>query len=123
MSDYKHNSMNEPREADEECITIFRAVKDEIIAEIRKLNKDDEIHDLHRMDKLKNISEFTPVLYAYEDVAFGRTYFGKIHLGDEKYIHARVHKGVDNKITFYSLWTEPDGAVWDKDTPLKYFID
>ncbi|KAF9186058.1 hypothetical protein BGZ51_007051 [Haplosporangium sp. Z 767] len=123
MSDYKHNSMNEPREADEECVTIFRAVKDDIIAEIRKLNKDDEIHGLHRMDKLKNISEFTPVLYAYEDVAFGRNYFGKIHLGDEKYIHARVHKGIDNQIKFYSLWTEPDGAVWDKDTPLKYFID
>jgi len=51
-------------------------------------------------------------------------YFAKIHLGDEKYVHARAHKSYDGKkIQFYSLLTTPECAVWDKDTPLEYFND
>ncbi|KAF9280764.1 hypothetical protein BGZ68_007027 [Mortierella alpina] len=123
MSDYQHNNMTEPRKADEECITIFSAVKEEILKKIHEINREDDRHGLHEMDKLKRISEYTPTLYATEDVAFGRNYFAKIHLGDGKYIHARAHKGLDKQISFYSLWTEPDGAIWDEDTPLKYFID
>ncbi len=36
-----------------------------------------------------------------------------------------AHKSIDKTkpIQFYSLWTEPSGAIWEKDTPLKYFID
>jgi hypothetical protein len=44
-------------------------------------------------------------------------------LGDEKYVHARAHKSTDGEISFYMLWTEPHCAIWDKDTPLEYFID
>ncbi|CAO3571491.1 unnamed protein product [Mortierella alpina] len=123
MSDYKHNAMTEPRPADEECETIFETIKEDVLKEIHRINREDDRHGLHGMDKLKRISEYTPTLYATEDVAFGRNYFAKIHLGDGKYVHARAHKGNDKKIEFYSLWTEPDGAIWDKDTPLKYFID
>ncbi|KAG0344895.1 hypothetical protein BG004_004106 [Podila humilis] len=124
MSSDSQNNMSLPREADEECISSFREAKDAIIAEIKRLNKDDAIHELHEMDKLKHVTEFTPVLYATEDVAYGRNYFGKIHLGDEKYIHARVFRGDDdNKVTFHSLYTTPECAVWDKDTPLVYFTD
>ncbi|KAF9406872.1 hypothetical protein BGZ94_002918, partial [Podila epigama] len=72
MSDVKHNSMSKPREADEECIKIFREVKDDVIAEIKRINKEDAVHGLHEMDKLKHITEYTPVLYATEDVAYGR---------------------------------------------------
>ncbi|KAF9967062.1 hypothetical protein BGZ70_000229 [Mortierella alpina] len=123
MSDYKNNAMTAPRPADEECETIFEAVKKEVLDEIHRLNREDDRHGLHEMDKLKRISAYKPVLYATEDVAFGRNYFAKIHLGDEKYVHARAHKSNTGDIEFYSLWTEPDCAVWDKDTPLKYFID
>ncbi|KAG0053965.1 hypothetical protein BGZ83_000109 [Gryganskiella cystojenkinii] len=123
MSDVHHNAMTAPRPADEECVTIFRGVKDDVLKEIHRINRDDDRHGLHEMDKLKHITEYSPVLYATEDVAFGRNYFAKIHLGDEKYIHARAHKGNDGEIKFYSLETTPECAVWEKDTPLKYFID
>ncbi|KAF9435385.1 hypothetical protein BGZ76_006392 [Entomortierella beljakovae] len=122
MSDVKHNAMTPPREVDQECLDIFNHVKQDILDEIKRLNKQDYVHHLHEMD-LCIISEYTPVLYATEDVSFGRNYFAKIHLGDEKYIHARAHKGNDHKISFYMLQTEPERAIWDKDTPLVYFID
>ncbi|KAG0361938.1 hypothetical protein BC939DRAFT_438117 [Gamsiella multidivaricata] len=123
MSDAKHNAMTAPRPADKECIEVFRTVKDEVLAEIHRINREDDRHGLHEMDKLKHISEYTPVLYATEDVAFGRNYFAKIHLGDEKYIHARAHKSNEGVIDFYMLHTTPECAVWEKDTPLEYFID
>ncbi|KAG0290068.1 hypothetical protein BGZ96_006467 [Linnemannia gamsii] len=123
MSDAKHNAMTEPIPADEECELIFETIKEDVLKEIHRINREDDRHGLHEMDKLKRISEYTPVLYAHEDVAFGRNYFAKILLGDEKYIHARAHKSTAGEISFYSLWTEPDCAIWNKDTPLKYFID
>ncbi|KAG0377639.1 MAG: hypothetical protein J3R72DRAFT_440322 [Linnemannia gamsii] len=123
MSDVKHNSMTAPREADAECHEIFQAVKKAVLDEIHRLNREDARHGLHEMDKLKHITEYTPVLYATEDVAFGRNYFAKIHLGDGKYVHARAHKQNDNDIIYHSLLTTPECAVWDKDTPLEYFID
>ncbi|KAF9128835.1 hypothetical protein BGW39_004686 [Mortierella sp. 14UC] len=123
MSDVKHNAMTTPREADDECHTIYQAVKQAVLDEIHRINREDDRHGLHEMDKLKHITEYTPVLYATEDVAFGRNYFAKIHLGDGKYVHARAHKSTDGDIEFYSLLTTPECAVWDKDTPLEYFID
>ncbi|KAG0337429.1 hypothetical protein BG000_005435 [Podila horticola] len=124
MSSDSQNNMSVPREADAECISTFADVKQDILNEIKRINKDDFIHGLHEMDKLKHITEFTPVLYATEDVAFGRNYFAKIHLGDEKYIHARAFRGDDdNKVTYHSLLTTPECAVWEKDTPLTYFTD
>ncbi|ORZ19122.1 hypothetical protein BCR41DRAFT_385764 [Lobosporangium transversale] len=123
MSDVKHNSMSEPRPADEEAVKVFRSIKDDVLKEIHRLNREDARHGLHEMDKLKHITEYTPTLYATEDVAFGRTYFAKIHLGDGKYVHARAHKNHNGEIKFYSLLTTPECAVWDEDTPLEYFID
>ncbi|KAF9983169.1 hypothetical protein BGZ65_002105 [Modicella reniformis] len=115
--------MGEPRPADDDAIHVFRSVMDDVLKEVHRLNREDDKHGLHEMDKLKHISAYQPVLYAIEDVAFGRNYFGKIHLGDEKYIHARAHKSTNGDITFYSLLTTPECAVWEKDTPLEYFID
>ncbi|KAF9432866.1 hypothetical protein BGZ76_010226 [Entomortierella beljakovae] len=123
MSDVKHNSMTKPIPADEECNTVFQAVKKEVLEEIKTLNKGDYVHKLHRMDDLSKITEYTPILYAHEDVAFGRNYFAKILLGDEKFIHVRAHKSTNGTISFYSLLTTPEDAVWDRDTPLEYFID
>ncbi|KAF9150410.1 hypothetical protein BG015_007789 [Linnemannia schmuckeri] len=123
MSDVKHNAMTAPRPADDECETIFETVKEDVLKEIHRINRDDDRHGLHEMDKLKHITEYTPVLYATEDVAFGRNYFGKVHLGDEKYVHVRAHKSNNGDISFYSLLTTPECAVWEKDTPLEYFID
>ncbi|KAG0314680.1 hypothetical protein BGZ97_009038 [Linnemannia gamsii] len=123
MSDVKHNAMTKPIPADDECETIFEAIKKDVLDEIHRINREDDRHGLHEMDKLKHITEYTPTLYAHEDVAFGRNYWAKIHLGDGKYVHARAHKSTDGKITFYSLLTTPECAVWDEDTPLEYFID
>ncbi|KAK3838612.1 MAG: hypothetical protein JOS17DRAFT_730683 [Linnemannia elongata] len=72
MSDVKHNAMTAPRPADDEAETIFETVKKQVLDEIHRINKEDSRHGLHEMDKLKHISEYTPVLYATEDVAFGR---------------------------------------------------
>ncbi|KAG0056689.1 hypothetical protein BGZ83_003932 [Gryganskiella cystojenkinii] len=123
MSDAKHNAMTQPRVADDECVEIFTKVKDQVLDEIHRLNREDDRHGLHEMDKLKHISAYKPVLYATEDVSYGRNYFAKIHLGDEKYIHARAHKSNKGEVDFYMLHTTPECAVWDKDTPLEYFID
>ncbi|KAG0343871.1 hypothetical protein BG005_002155 [Podila minutissima] len=117
MSDVKHNSMTAPREADAECHKIFQAVKQDVLKEIQRLNREDSHHGLHE------ITEYTFILYATEDVAFGCNYFAKIHLGDGKYVHARAHKQNDDDIIYHSLLTTPECAVWDKDTPLEYIID
>ncbi|KAK3828341.1 MAG: hypothetical protein J3Q66DRAFT_322441 [Benniella sp.] len=123
MSDEKHNQMGEVMPADEECIEVFDHIKQTVRSEIHRINKEDDIHGLHEMDKLKRISEYTPVLYAKEEVAFGTNYFAKIHLGDEKYIHVRAHKSTEGKVNYHSMYTEPDGAIWELSTPLKYFTD
>ncbi|KAF9995234.1 hypothetical protein BGZ80_003358 [Entomortierella chlamydospora] len=123
MSDAKHNAMGSPRPADDECNEVYQAVKEDVLKEIHRLNREDARHGLHEMDKLKHISAYKPVLYATEDVAYGRNYFAKIHLGDEKYVHARAHKSNDGKIDFYMLHTTPQCSVWEKDTPLEYFVD
>ncbi|KAF9586268.1 hypothetical protein BGW38_007672 [Lunasporangiospora selenospora] len=123
MSDEKHNSMTEPIPADDECNEVFGQLKQVIVDKIHEINRADKVHGLHEMDKLKKISEFTPIIYAIEDVAFGRTYFAKIHLGDEKFIHARAHKSTNGDVSFYSLLTTPECAIWDRNTPLEYFID
>ncbi|KAF9361860.1 hypothetical protein BGX26_011084 [Mortierella sp. AD094] len=123
MSDKKHNAMTAPRPADEECIAVYQAVKEDVLKEIHRLNREDDRHGLHEMDKLKHISAYKPTLYATEDVAYGRNYFAKIHLGDEKYVHARAHKSKEGKIDFYMLHTTSQCSVWEKDTPLEYFVD
>ncbi|KAF8938720.1 hypothetical protein BGZ47_008453 [Haplosporangium gracile] len=123
MSDVKHNAMTAPRAADAECETIFETVKEDVLKEIHRINREDDRHGLHEMDKLKHITEYTPVLYATEDVAFGRNYFAKVHLGAAKYVHVRAHKSTSGEISFYSLLTTPECAIWEKETPLEYFID
>ena len=47
------------------------------------------MHGLHEVDDLKRIERYVLVEYATEEVAYGFNYFGKIHLGEEKYIHVR----------------------------------
>lgn len=49
----------------------------------------DNVHGLHEVDDLKRIEEYKLVEYATEEVAYGVNYFGKINLGEEKYIHVR----------------------------------
>ncbi|KAF8960183.1 hypothetical protein BGZ46_001618 [Entomortierella lignicola] len=123
MSDVKHNEMQAPKPADEECFAVFEneAIKEAVLEKIHKMNREDSRHGLHEMDKLKHISAYKPVLYAIEDVSYGRNYFAKIHLGDEKYVHARAHKSHENKLDFYSLHNSPQGAVFDRNSPLEYF--
>jgi hypothetical protein len=41
------------------------------------------------MDDLKRIERYVLVEYAVEEVSYGYNYFGKIHLGEGKYIHVR----------------------------------
>ncbi|KAF9975136.1 hypothetical protein BGZ73_001313 [Actinomortierella ambigua] len=123
MSSESQNNMGPVLPATEEVSEIFRAVKDDIVDAIMKANKHDYVHGTHMMDELSRLSEFTLVQYAIEDVAYGINYFGKIHVGSDKYIHARVHKGETGKINFHAIHTEPHDAVWDLDTPLKYFTD
>ncbi|KAG0329907.1 hypothetical protein BGZ99_010018 [Dissophora globulifera] len=118
MSDVKHNAMGKPGPVNEDCLKVFEDVKDNVLKEIHRLNREDDRHGLHEMDK-----PYKPVLFATEEVSFGTNYFAKIHLGDEKYVHARAHKNHHGKVDFYMLHTTPECAVWEKDTPLVYFND
>jgi len=35
-----------------------------------------------------------------------------------------AHKSYDSKeVNYHSMQTEPEGAIWELDTPLKYFTD
>ncbi|KAI8985075.1 hypothetical protein BDB01DRAFT_721915 [Pilobolus umbonatus] len=86
MSTVAQNNMGPVRPADEEAKAVFRAIKDEVVAQ---LNREDNIHDLHRMDDLKLIDTYILVEYATEEVAYGVNYFGKIDLGEGKCIHVR----------------------------------
>ncbi|RUP45727.1 hypothetical protein BC936DRAFT_147811 [Jimgerdemannia flammicorona] len=108
MSDVNHNEMGPVGPADTDAIDVrviltvtfsplapsleflvFNNVKREIIDKLHEIHHADHVHHLHETDKLKHISAFKVVLYAKEEVAYGWNYFAKIHLGDEKYIHAR----------------------------------
>ncbi|RUS23640.1 hypothetical protein BC938DRAFT_474842 [Jimgerdemannia flammicorona] len=109
MSDVNHNEMGPVGPADTDAI------------DLHEIHHADHVHHLHETDKLKHISAFKVVLYAKEEVAYGWNYFAKIHLGDEKYIHARAHKYHDGRIDFYSLHTTIQTAIWTKGDPLVYF--
>ncbi|RCH82684.1 hypothetical protein CU097_004585 [Rhizopus azygosporus] len=119
MSDERHNNMGPVRPADEEAKAVFHEVKEQVID---KLNHLDSVHGLHEVDDLKRIERYVLVEYATEDVAYGINYFGKIHLGEEKYIHVRCHKSHDGKVDFYSIKTDGT-AIWSREEPLTYFID
>ncbi|KAI9015314.1 hypothetical protein CLU79DRAFT_348021 [Phycomyces nitens] len=120
MSDVNNNDMGPVLPADDEARAVFHEVKDIVVD---KLNHLDNVHGLHEMDKLKHISAFKLVEYAVEEVSYGYNYFGKIHLGDEKYIHVRAHKYHDGRVEFYSILTTPENAIWTREEPLVYFID
>ncbi|KAL0083660.1 hypothetical protein J3Q64DRAFT_1809951 [Phycomyces blakesleeanus] len=86
MSDVNNNSMGPVLPADDEARAVFHEIKEVVVD---KLNHEDNVHGLHEMDQLKRISSFKLVEYAVEEVAYGFNYFGKIDLGDEKFIHVR----------------------------------
>ncbi|CEG64610.1 hypothetical protein RMATCC62417_01550 [Rhizopus microsporus] len=122
MSDERHNNMGPVRPADEEAKAVFHEVKEQVIDKLHELNHLDNVHGLHEVDDLKRIERYVLVEYATEDVAYGINYFGKIHLGEEKYIHVRCHKSHDGKVDFYSIKTDGT-AIWSREEPLTYFID
>ncbi|KAG2191012.1 hypothetical protein INT46_010198 [Mucor plumbeus] len=119
MSDMKHNNMGPVRPVDDEAKAVFHAVKRQVID---RLNHLDNVHGLHELDDLERIDCYKLVEYATEEVAYGVNYFGKIDLGEEKFIHVRCHKSHEGNIDFYSILTEGT-AIWSREEPLKYFID
>ncbi|KAI8889433.1 hypothetical protein K501DRAFT_171066 [Backusella circina FSU 941] len=119
MSDETNNAMGPVLPADDEAKAVFHEVKETVVD---KLNHLDNVHGLHELDDLKRIEKFVLVEYAVEEVAYGFNYFGKIHLGEEKYIHVRTHKKHSGEVEFYSIHTDKT-AIWSRDEPLKYFID
>ncbi|KAG0170743.1 hypothetical protein DFQ28_003875 [Apophysomyces sp. BC1034] len=123
MSDEQHNAMGPVLPADDEAKAVFHEVKEEAVRKLHELRHLDHVHGLHETDKLQHISAFKLVEYAVEEVAYGFNYFGKVHLGDEKYIHVRAHKTHDGRVDFYSILTTPECAIWTREEPLVYFID
>ncbi|KAI8973327.1 hypothetical protein BDF20DRAFT_823957 [Mycotypha africana] len=86
MSDVNNNNMGPVRPADAEAKAVFHEIKEEVID---RLNHLDNLHNLHELDDLKRIQSYILTEYAVEEVAYGYNYFGKINLGDEKFIHVR----------------------------------
>ncbi|KAF7728903.1 hypothetical protein EC973_005298 [Apophysomyces ossiformis] len=123
MSDERHNWMGPVKPADDEAKAVFHEVKRAAIDKLHELRHLDHVHHLHETDKLKHVTAFKLVEYAVEEISYGFNYFGKIHLGDEKYIHVRAHKYHDGRVDFYSIHTTPECAIWDREKPLVYFID
>ncbi|KAG0748194.1 hypothetical protein G6F57_005090 [Rhizopus arrhizus] len=122
MSDVNHNDMGPVRPADDEAKAVFHEIKDQVVEKLHELNHLDNVHGLHEMDDLKRIERYVLVEYAVEEVSYGFNYFGKIHLGEGKYIHVRCHKYHDGRIDFYSIKTDGT-AIWPLEEPLTYFID
>ncbi|KAI8077319.1 uncharacterized protein B0P05DRAFT_544583 [Gilbertella persicaria] len=122
MSDANHNNMGPVCPVDDEARAVFHEVKDQVVAKLHELKHADHVHGLHELDDLKVIECYKLVEYAIEEVAYGFNYFGKVDLGDDKYIHVRCHKSHDGKVDFYSILTEGT-AIWSREEPLKYFID
>ncbi|KAI7888386.1 uncharacterized protein EV154DRAFT_484121 [Mucor mucedo] len=119
MSDVNNNAMGPVRPVDDEAKEVFHQVKEQVVD---KLNHLDNVHGLHELDDLERIDCYKLVEYATEELAYGTNYFGKINLGDEKYIHVRVFKAPEGNVDFYSILTEGT-AIWSREEPLKYFID
>ncbi|RUS23150.1 hypothetical protein BC937DRAFT_91837 [Endogone sp. FLAS-F59071] len=88
---------------------------------LHEIHHADHVHHLHETDKLKHISAYKLILVAREEVSYGINYFGKVHLGDDKYVHVRCHKSHEGKIDFYSLHATRDSAIWTLNDPLVYF--
>ncbi|KAI7872410.1 hypothetical protein BDF14DRAFT_1717207 [Spinellus fusiger] len=86
MSDVQHNAMGPVQPANDEAKAIFHEIKQQVLD---RLHHQDHVHGLHETDKLKHITSFKLVEFAVEEVAYGHNYFGKINLGDEKFIHVR----------------------------------
>ncbi|OAD73804.1 hypothetical protein PHYBLDRAFT_186934 [Phycomyces blakesleeanus NRRL 1555(-)] len=118
MSDVNNNSMGPVLPADDEARAVFHEIKEVVVDKLHELNHEDNVHGLHEMDQLKRISSFKLVEYAVEEVAYGFNYFGKIDLGDEKFIHVRAHKYHDGRVEFYSILTTPETAIWTREEPL-----
>ncbi|CAO3623289.1 unnamed protein product [Cunninghamella blakesleeana] len=123
MSSVQHNQMGPVQPANDEAKAVFHEVKEETVKLLHKLKHDDQLHGLHRMDKLDVIDTFILREFAVEEVAYGFNYFGKIEIDKGKFIHVRAHKYHDGRVEFYSVYTEPDGAIFDEAFPLKYFTD
>ncbi|CAO3632928.1 unnamed protein product [Mucor hiemalis] len=122
MSDVNNNAMGPVRPVDDEAKAVFHEIKEQVVDRLHELNHADNVHGLHELDDLKSIDCYKLVEYATEELAYGINYFGKINLGDEKYIHVRAHKSNDGEVQFYSILTEGT-AIWSREEPLKYFID
>ncbi|GAA5806469.1 hypothetical protein EDC94DRAFT_612864 [Helicostylum pulchrum] len=122
MSDVNNNSMGPVIPVDDKSKQVFHDIKDAVVAKLHELNHLDNVHGLHEMDDLERIDCYKLVEYATEQLAYGTNYFGKINLGDEKYIHVRAFESPEGEAELYSILTEGT-AIWSREEPLKYFID
>ncbi|CAO3609825.1 unnamed protein product [Cunninghamella echinulata] len=123
MSSEQHNNMGPVQPANDEARAVFHEVKEQAVAKLHELKKNDQIHNLHETDNLQKITIYKLYEFAVEEVAYGFNYFGKIEIDTDKFIHVRAHKYHDGRVDFYSIHTEPECAVWSRDEPLKYFTD
>ncbi|KZT56230.1 hypothetical protein CALCODRAFT_484136 [Calocera cornea HHB12733] len=121
------DALTKVRAVDDEALAVFDdpAIKHAVLHKIWELHKDDDLHNLHEINKLSHIKWYKPILYATEPVPFGTNYFGKILLDEnEQCIHARVFKSEKEELIFHSIhWrkAEEGGAVFGKDDELEYF--
>ncbi|KAK5665211.1 hypothetical protein QVD99_008056 [Batrachochytrium dendrobatidis] len=101
---------------------IFEFAKHNVLADIHRLRKDDEIHATTVGAKLPTTLDTYEIIQAAEHpVQYGIMHFSKIHVGNQIYVHVRVHEYSDGNLEFHAIDTSRDSAAWTKTDPLVYF--
>ncbi|KAH6565848.1 hypothetical protein BASA62_007027 [Batrachochytrium salamandrivorans] len=101
---------------------MFLKTKNDLQATIRRLKKTDETHATSVAAKLPlNISVFKVIQVASHQVSYGVFHFAKILVGNEVYVHVRIHEYFDGNLQYHSIDTTRDTASWGKADPLVYF--
>ncbi|CAF0962473.1 unnamed protein product [Adineta ricciae] len=128
MSDEQHNSMGPILDATADIQKLSE--RPEIIyPAIDALYRKHHEHRVHRFTeehREKHIANWKVTKYAEEEVAYGINCFLKVSIGDDLYIHIRIHRHKNqDKCDFYALHEiikhNTATCVFTEDDPLTYF--
>ncbi|KAJ3332549.1 hypothetical protein HDU76_013860 [Blyttiomyces sp. JEL0837] len=108
---------------DADATAVFNAVKHDVIHKVHDLHKSDAVHHTHLFDKSSHLTTYKLVQYAIREVDYGFIYFGKVNIGNNQYIHVRVHKFHDKSkpLLFHSVRVTRDTAIWGESAKLEFF--
>jgi len=128
MSSVSHNDMGPVHDATDHLqkMSERKEIREAAIHALHAKHKENAVHHFPESHKEKHISAWKVVKYAEEKTAYGNNYFMKVSIGDDLFIHIRVHRQVHHDIyDFYSLHEtikhNVATCIFLKDDPLEYF--